>query len=1027
SDGAGSIAYSLTLGATNVATGLYALDANAADGQGEAIVLVDNGGIIEGQAGAGGDVIFTIDVNGDGEVTFTQLANVWHPDDTDADDVVSLVLDADELTLEQTVTDADGDSVSAAIDLGAGGLFSIRDDGPSITTDISQLDELVVNETFLADPDSREFAFVDYSAAFTIDFGADGEKSLEYALSIDPAIATATGLTDTVSGEAVVLSLNTQGHVEGRTETSNELVFTVSTWGNGVERLVLTQDRAMKHPAGGGSNDELTLPVNAISFTATATDNDGDSTSESLAIGAKVVFLDDEPSITTIAGNLETLTVDESALGTAATANFANTFDIDFGADGEGRVEYELGINTSIATNLVDTATDHAVVLSVVGGVVEGRTENSDQRVFTVSVDGNGNVTLTQERALKHPDETDPNDAVRLPAEAINLTARAFDGDLDSVSGTVNLGANLVFRDDGPSVEDDSATQANRGDPVIIDVVANDDAGADGVELATGVNYVDGSLSGNGTLINNNDGTFTYEPAPAEKGDVTFQYTLTDRDGDTSAPATATITLQNSVPTASDADETMESIPVTPTTNVTFIVDVSASMSDRDIDLTEDAIDSIISQYLKDSNVNVNIVQFWGYNSESTGWQDGSGTNAQGFLYKDKGGTDPGEGLEAVVNAYNAGVPSADQEIAYFMGDGSPYEFTGSDYRNYQDTYENILLAWQDLVKNVFDRVQAFGINEDADGNQLLSEMLEQILSDGDSQVEDPIYVEDTDDFDDIVDGIVIPGAFSLTGNLLDSVTGGDGDIQVDSIVVDGVTYTADGAGGTTQLPDGGVRIDGQGRLEVDFDTGAYAYNVYNTYSEDIPEKTFGVNVSDEDGDIATFNVVINTPETDDGEINSLMTASAYSVEAENETLMGGDEDDVLVGGAGNELIVGGAGDDTLTGGAGDDVFAWYLGDEAEPGQEAAEDVITDFGNGNDVLDLAEILGDADADTIGEYIYAEQDGSDTVLSIKSGGGIDAYGSNADQVITLEDVTVSGGDSASILERMLTEQQLKLDQ
>ncbi|WP_229843236.1 DUF5801 repeats-in-toxin domain-containing protein, partial [Halomonas urumqiensis] len=81
---------------------------NAADGQGEAIVLVDNNGIIEGQAGAGGDVIFTIDVNGDGDVTFTQLANVWHPDDTDADDVVSLSLSADALVLEQTVTDADG-------------------------------------------------------------------------------------------------------------------------------------------------------------------------------------------------------------------------------------------------------------------------------------------------------------------------------------------------------------------------------------------------------------------------------------------------------------------------------------------------------------------------------------------------------------------------------------------------------------------------------------------------------------------------------------------------------------------------------------------------------------------------------------------------------------------------------------------------------------------------------------------------------------------------------------------------------
>ncbi|WP_127908140.1 DUF5801 repeats-in-toxin domain-containing protein [Aeromonas hydrophila] len=62
-------------------------------------------------------------------MTLALLDNVWHGDTTNADDSVALTLGQGVLTLVQTVTDADGDSASAAVDLGANGVFRFEDDG----------------------------------------------------------------------------------------------------------------------------------------------------------------------------------------------------------------------------------------------------------------------------------------------------------------------------------------------------------------------------------------------------------------------------------------------------------------------------------------------------------------------------------------------------------------------------------------------------------------------------------------------------------------------------------------------------------------------------------------------------------------------------------------------------------------------------------------------------------------------------------------------------------------------------------
>ncbi|PMR80010.1 hypothetical protein C1H70_10015, partial [Halomonas urumqiensis] len=156
-------------------------------------------------------------------------------------------------------------------------------------------------------------------------------------------------------------------------------------------------------------------------------------------------------------------------------------------------------------------------------------------------------------------------------------------------------------------------------------------------------------------------------------------------------------------------------------------------------------------------------------------------------------------------------------------------------------------------------------------------------------------------------------------------------------------------------------------------------------------------------------------------------SGQVLSGDAGSNQLVGTDDGDYLYGSGGDDDLMGGAGDDILWGGDGNDVFKWDLGDEADSGQPAAEDIIADFSNGDNVLDLADILLDDDPTNLGDYIFAEQDGDDTVLHIDTSGSINAGGGNADQRITLEDFTTGETDSSAILAQMLNDDQLKIDQ
>ncbi|WP_225610440.1 DUF5801 repeats-in-toxin domain-containing protein [Pseudomonas sp. PDM23] len=428
-DGAGTLTYALSViagasGLTDTATG-------------EAVNLSMNGAVVEGRTATTNQLVFTVSVAANGDVTLDQQRAIVHANTSDPDDSRTLTSDA-LVKLTATKTDGDGDSAQATLNIGQNLVF--KDDGPNIsTTGVEPV--MTVDESVLATDSTQNFA-----ANFTSGFGADGAGTLTYALSV---ITGGSGLTDTATGEAVNLSMN--GAVaEGRTVTTNLLVFKVSVAANG--DVTLDQQRAIVHADTSNPDDSRTLTSDdLVKLTATKTDQDGDSAQATLNIGQNLVFKDAGPSISPT-GTEPVLTVDDSDLTTNALQAFSANFLSSFGADGAGTLTYTLGC-VSGASGLTDTATGQSVVLSLNGTVVEGRCAISNDLVFTVSVNANGDVTLDQQRAIVHANTSDPDDSRTLTSDnLVTLTGTKTDKDGDSAQTTLNIGQNLIFKDDGPTI-----------------------------------------------------------------------------------------------------------------------------------------------------------------------------------------------------------------------------------------------------------------------------------------------------------------------------------------------------------------------------------------------------------------------------------------------------------------------------------------------------------------------------------------------------------------------------------------------
>ncbi|MDU0308421.1 DUF5801 repeats-in-toxin domain-containing protein [Rhizobium sp. 10PS4] len=335
-----------------------------------------------------------------------------------------------------------GGEVSNAYNEEVGSFINFDDDGPSITATGSP-PELTVDETVLATNDSGDFA-----TFFTSNAGADG-GAITYALGISQ-VTNVSGLTDTATGQSVLLFVE-GGNVVGRAGAGGPVVFTVSVTAAGL--VSLDQARAVVHADASDPDDSITLAAaDLVTLTATITDGDGDQAAATHNIGQNLNFEDDGPTITAT-GTPPQLTVDETVLATNASDSFATSFTSNAGADG-GAVAYALGISQiTNVSGLTDTETGQSVLLFLEGGNVVGRAGAGGPVVFTVSVTAAGLVSLDQARAVVHADATNPDDSRTLAAaDLVTLTATITDGDGDQAAATRNIGQNLNFEDDGPTI-----------------------------------------------------------------------------------------------------------------------------------------------------------------------------------------------------------------------------------------------------------------------------------------------------------------------------------------------------------------------------------------------------------------------------------------------------------------------------------------------------------------------------------------------------------------------------------------------
>src|SRR5215212_8161295 len=169
---------------------------------------------------------------------------------------------------------------------------------------------------------------------------------------------------------------------------------------------------------------------------------------------------------TILAGLVPGLVVDESFL-TVATNGVAGSgqapagstvatglvpFTVDAPA-GQQSLTFALSINNA-ASNLIDTATGQVVTLvqngsDEVDGVVT--INNAQVKVFTLSVDSTGQLTLTDLRAVHENTPGNFNEGITLAGGLVSLTATVTDINNASASASVDVGPHLTFLDDGPN------------------------------------------------------------------------------------------------------------------------------------------------------------------------------------------------------------------------------------------------------------------------------------------------------------------------------------------------------------------------------------------------------------------------------------------------------------------------------------------------------------------------------------------------------------------------------------------------
>jgi len=454
-----------------------------------------------------------------------------------------------------------------------------------------------------------------------------------------------------------------------------------------------------------------------------------------------------------------------------------------------------------------------------------------------------------------------------------------LNGDQTSVVSEEGLVSGITVDDDGVPDTTNSLTSSGTFD--IADSVVSLKLEAPTDEYTSQGKQVEWTLSDDGqTLLGSTDERDVVKISINEAGEYTTellgvidhpdlnveeQLTIdvnvkaTDAWGDSETATLGVVIEDDSPEMVANADMSL-SLGVDPTiTNVSFVVDVSSSMSDEDLALAKEAIQSVVDTYGNLGGVNVNIIQFSGGEAVKTDWIDADTAN-EFELDNTKSGTDIVQGLKSLANTYDGEVPQADQNIVYFFGDGNTYgsyqdsfdEFTGAvrdDNGNIIDT--NSDNPWTNFITSgTIDKLLSYSVNTP----EVMSDII-HLADNGENVVSsEPLAISDISSLTDSISNDVVlssNGTFMQDeeGNPLIDF-GADGG-HITSVQVAGNTITYDESNPIQTV------VGEHGYFEVNFNDGTYTYYTNSNDYENREEK-ITINVIDGDLDGATNSMDVD-------------------------------------------------------------------------------------------------------------------------------------------------------------------------
>ncbi|MBB6411991.1 DUF5801 repeats-in-toxin domain-containing protein, partial [Mesorhizobium sangaii] len=688
-----------------------------------------------------------------------------------------------------------------------------------------------------------------------------------------------------------------------------------------------------------------------IGVTATVTDADGDTASTGVInVGGAVTFLDDGPSIT-ITGVAPALNVDESYLTAATngiagsgvgpagsatdTQNFAGVFTAVQGADG-ATTSYGLSISApGVTTNLIDSATNTAVVLTqsgnTVSGYVSGHSGDVAFLVFTLSTNtATGAVTLTQDRAVHQntvDNPTDSSEGINLTSGLVTLTATVTDSDGDTASQSIDLGSKASFHDDGPSLG--SFTSGTIPNEV-------------------------GSVAGLFSLVPGADGIDHFSiTGPAIAGIV--YSTTTAADGATTLHANAGATEVFDLTVRPDGTYQFDLLKPDAGTTITYSLQNLPAGGPNWRETTDGHIEFSSPGGINSNNNGFGVANtFVGGNESFTMEFHTAGTGV---------GTDNPASTNAELN------DSVSLVVNSLNGAGGTYHWVATNTLTNVTTSGDIsITATGTFVIDPsisFNQLQVSAVNVSGQGAQFSNISLTHNVLPQDQNLAFTVSATDKD------------GDTTGTQPLTIHVVAGDGSNNfaltgtAGNDVIAGSSHTDTISGGA-----GTDIVDYTGSLaaiSIHLADDGHAAGAPVTFTNPGLGTIGG---GDATGDTLTGIEGLIGGSGDDYLFGNL-SANYLAGGGGNDTLNGGAGNDTLIGGAGNDVLIGGAGQDTMTGGTGADTFKLDGLD--------IKDLITDYNGGQgDKIDLTALFDSTPAN-VGNFVNYDA-GTGTLSVDTSGSG-----------------------------------------